>query len=864
MRFYRALLYLYPASFRAEYGAEMCRIVADRCREASGPFGRLMVWLDVVRDTVVNALRVHWDIGRQDIRYTSRTLAGSPGFAATAILAASLGIGATTAAFSVTDHVLFRQLPFADADRLVKLWQSSQGYQRIESSPGNYREWTQWPTSFDGMAAFHAISVNLVGRGDPERLDGAAVTAGLFPLLGVSPAVGRTFSTSDDRQGAEGTVILSHSLWQAHFGGEPGVVGRKVTIDGEPRVVIGVMPAGFYFPTREVEIWTPEQFEEQDFVDRDNHYLQVVAKLKRGVSLDQARAEMTVVAARQEREFPKDNARKGINVLRLRDELSPQSKMLVMALFGAALCVLLIGCSNLANLLLARALFRRRELAVRTAIGAGRERLIRQLLTESLLLAVCGGVLGVLFAIVVTPLAVRLVPNSLPIAEAPTVDLRVLLFALVITVITGVGFGVIPAFRACGDADPRGLREGARAGIGTGRERLRSGLVLAEVTISVVLLISAGLLIRALWRLQSIDPGFRSEGVLTLRTSLPLPKYDPVVRREQFYTSVIRGVHQLPGVSSAAYISFLPMVMRGGIWSAIMPGKPEVPGEANNTSLRFVTPGFFETLGIPIQRGRDISDADTATSPFVAVVSESFVRNYLAEAGQDPLGRHFTIAFDDRTIVGVVADVRVRGLERDSEPQVYLPFQQVRDGWLSFYVPKDLAIKSSGDPRQLVPAIREIVAKADPEQPISDIRLLSDIIANETAPRSIQVRVLMAFAAVALLLAGVGIHGLLAFTVSNQTQEIGVRIALGAQSRDIFAMVARRGLWLSGIGVAIGVLVAYASGRAMQALLAGVSPADSVTIITAVVMSVTMTMIGSLVPALRAVRVDPLSAIRAE
>jgi len=534
-----------------------------------------------------------------------------------------------------------------------------------------------------------------------------------------------------------------------------------------------------------------------------------------------------------------------------------------MALSGAAVCVLLIACANLANLLLARGLARQRELAVRAAMGAGRERLVRQLVTESLVLALVGGALGVLVAAAAVPLLARLVPASLPIAQSPSVDLRVLIFAGLISGLTGIGFGVLPALRACRQADFSALREGTRAGDGR-KERLRSALVIAEVMASLVLLVSAGLLVRALWRIEATDPGFRTDGVLTLRTALPIPKYNETARRAAFYTQVLSAVRALPGVSSAAYISFLPMTMTGGIWPITVDGKPLEMRRfgSHQASLRFVTPGFFATLGIPLRRGRDVRESDSMDAPFVAVVGESFVHRYWPD--QDPLGRHFKMAFHDRMVVGVVGDIRVRGLERNSEPQVYLPYRQVPDGWLAWYPPKDLVIRSATGPGTLLPAVRRIIRSADAEQPVSDVRTMADIVEEQTASRSAQVRVLGAFAAIAFLLAGVGIHGLLSFAVSRRTQEIGVRIALGARPGEIVGMIARQGAVLAGAGVAPGIVLAYAAGRAMEGLLAGVKPGDAVTFASAIGLCMLMTVLGSLVPAVRAVRIDTIAAIRSE
>jgi predicted permease len=862
MRFYRALLHLYPAAFRAEYGAEMCAIFARRRRDSGSAWGAAGLWWEVTMDVILNAVRSHGDILRQDLRYTARTLRRSPGFTAAVVVVSALGVGATTAAFSITDHVLLRPLPFPGAERLVRMWEhdAARGYYN-DASPANYRDWKAASQSFESLGAFRNISVNLVGQGDPERLEGAAVTAEVLPLLGTRPLLGRTFDAADDLEDAPGTVVLSHRLWRVRFGGDPGVLGRKVMLDDAPYVVIGVMPSHFLFPTREVRLWTAMRFPAQAFESRTNTYIFPVARLKPGVSVEDARAELRAIAGRLESAYPQENAGIGVAVRALHDQVARGSRLLVIALFGAALCVLLIACTNLAGLLLARAFHRRQELSVRAALGAGRERLARQLLTESLVLALAGGAVGILLAVMATPLVAQLVPTSLPIAEVPRLDLRILAFAALMTLLTGLGFAVVPALRACSGADLRGLRDGPRAG-GAGRERMRSGLVFAEVAVSVVLLVSAGLLIRALWRLQGVDPGFRTEGVLTLRTALPLPRYEKTQARQQFYDRVLADVRALPGVSAAAYATGLPMVMRGGIWGVEVEGQPTEPGKAPPASLRFITPGFFETLRIPLLAGRDVSEADTGQAPFVAVVSRSLAERHWP--GQDPLGRRIRFGIQTRTIVGVVGDVRVRGVEQGSEPQVYLPSAQVPDGGLIAYPPKDLVVRSSADAATLLPSIRRIVAQADPQQPISNVRMLEAIVDGETAPRSVQAAVLGGFAALAVFLAGLGIHGLLAFTVSARAREIGVRMALGAGTRDVLRLVLREGLVLAAGGVALGVVLAYAAGRSLQALLAGVRPHDAAAFLTAVIVSLLMVILGSLWPALRAVRVDPLSAIRAE
>ncbi len=861
MRAYRLLLHLYPTSFRNEYGGEMCAVFARRRRNVRGALGFVALWLNEIVDVTANACAVHWDILTSDLRYTLRTLSRAPGFTLTAILVVALGVGATTAAFSVTDFVLIRPLPFPDADRLVKLWETKPGYSRMELSPANYRDWRRGSRSFERIGAYHELDANMLGKGEPFRIQGASVSADLFPTLGIRPVLGRSFVASDDRKGAPGTVILSYRMWQNDFGGDPGVLGQHIDLDNAPYTVIGVMPREFLFPSSDAALWTTMRFDESNYEDRNDNWIYAVGRLRPGVTLEQARAEWAVLAARSAKQY-RENQGTGASAFSLRDEVSERSRLLLFALSGASACVLLIACANLANLLLVRTLERRRELAVRRALGAGRERLVRHLLTESAVLALTGGTLGVCVAAMSVPLLARLVPTTLPIAESPTIDARVLAFAAVLIAVTGVVFGLAPVAGAGGDRGVHALREDSRAGGGR-KERFRSTLVIVEIVASIVLLVSAGLLIRALWTIQATDPGFRSDGVLTLRTALPPRQYESVATREDFYRRVLSETRALPGVSNAAYISFLPLAFGGGIWPVSIGGQIETSRTENNVaSLRYVTPGYFSTMSIPLKRGRDVTDADRRERQFVAVVSESFVRRYLP--GRDPIGQRFTFAFDERTIVGVAGDIRVRGLERSSEPQVYLSSRQVADGSIFYYSPKDLVVKASVPPTTLVPALRAIIQRADPKLPISDVRTLSDVVDQQTAPRVVQVRVLGAFAVIALALAAIGIHGVLSCAVSQRTKEIGVRIALGAQSGDILGMVVKRSLWLAAAGIVPGVALAYGAGRAMEALLAGVKPFDGPTFGMTILVAMVMTVAGTLMPTLRALRVDPITAIRAE
>ncbi|MEP6493709.1 MAG: ABC transporter permease [bacterium] len=858
MRFYRALLHLYPASFRDEYGDELVAAFATQRAGAHGLFASLATAFLAVADVLPNAIATHWDMLRHDLRYTVRSLRRTPAFAITAVLVVALGVGANAAAFSVANFVLLKPLSFPKPEQLVKLWERTPGYGKMELSPANYRDWKASAKSYTMMGAVGANSVNLTGSGEPRRLRTAGMTSDVFALLGTRPLIGRVFAAADTVAGD--AIVLSYALWQTQFGGESSVLGKRVELDGRPYSIIGVMPESFRFPTRDAELWTTMPFSAADFEDRADNRLEGVARLKDGVTVEQAKAELDVIAQQLERQYPKENEKTGATIYRFADELGDRTRLLLYALCGAALCILLLACANLANLLIVRAVSRAREISVRTALGAGRERLVRQLVTESALLVVLGAVAGIAVAVLTVPALARLVPTTLPIAEQPTLDVRVLLLATALISITGIGFGVIPAMRN-GAAAMGALRDGARAGGGR-RQRGRAVLVMIEVMASVVLLISSGLLMRAMWRLQSLDPGFRTDGVLTLRTALPTPKYNDPLTRYALYTRVLSGVRALPGVSSAAYISGVPMSMSGGIWGVVTRGQEVIRDASNTATLRYATPQFFATLGIALRRGRDIAETDDADRPFVAVVSESFAKRYWPN--EDPIGKHFQFALSDRMVVGVVGDVRHRGFEQTSEPQVYVPPKQVRPSVLTYYSPKDLAIRSSLSPSQLLPEVRRIVREADPLQPISNVQTMDEIVTSQTASRRAQLRVLGILAAIALLLASVGIHGLLSFAVSRRTQEIGVRVALGAERSGILAMFLREGLLLGLGGVVPGVAIAYVAGRGMEALLAGVHPADPLTVFAGVALCCLATLVGCLRPALRASRIDPIEALRAE
>jgi len=859
MLLFRLLLLIYPASFRAEYGAEMCSVFAEKLRRANGVFERSGLWTQAFLDVFRHALPLQADTLRHDLAYARCTFVRSPVFSITVIAVSALGIGANTAVFTVVDRVLMRPLPFEKPHRIVRVWEAPPGYSRMEASPPNYRDWRSMASSFESMAAYDRSSANLVGEGAPRRIQGADVSGELFPLLGVMPLRGRYLTEEDDVFGTARSVVLSFRLWQSHFGGDPEILGRSITLDDEPHTIIGVMPTDFVFPDQRSDFWTPLQLGPDRFQDRNNNFLEVVARLNSGVSVEMARQDMLDVMRQLEVAYPEANERNRASVNRLGDEVPNQTRLLLIALMGASLCVLLIACTNIASLMLTRATARRQELAVRSSLGAGRERLVRQLLTESITLAFFGGACGVLLARALLPLLERLVPPVVPVVDATSIDPRVLAFALGMTVLTGVGFGSLPALRAGKDAAANGLRENTRGG-GIRAGRLRSVLVIVEVSTSVVLLITSGLLIRALNEVRSIDPGFHADGVLTARTWLPWPRYGATNARADFYSHVLNELRALPNVESAAYTSYLPIVMGGGIWPVVLDDGPTNRTESVTASARFVTPDYFATLGINLLSGRDVVESDTYENQHVAVVSQSFVDRYWPD--QDPVGRTFWFLFSERTIVGVVNDVKVRGLERESEPQAYMPYRQAPDGGLRHYAPKDLAIRVTGDPLSVVSPLREIVRRADPTQPIQDVQTLEDIVSGNTASRDVQLRVLSAFAALAFLLAAIGIHGLLSFAASHRAREIGVRMALGARRRTILTMFLRNGFVLGVIGVTAGAALGYVVGLNMNALLFGIDPLDPLTFGAAIAVALAVTVAGSLPPAMRAASVDPVEVIR--
>ncbi len=796
-----------------------------------------------------------------DLRYGFRLLLKSPGFTTIAVLALALGIGANTAIFSLVDRVLIRPLPYADADRLVMVWEDASfvSFPRNTPAPANFVDWRSQNQVFTDMAASRGRSASLTGDGNPEMIRGLGVTANLFDVLGVRPLLGRRFTEQEDRSG-ETVVLISYGLWQSRYGGDPGIVGRGILMDGLKTTVLGVMRPDFNYPGRMMQYWEPAHFSARDLNNRGSHFLNVVARLKPGITVARAQSDMSVIAKRLAQQYPNTNKHVGVTLVPLKEQVVGNTGTALIVLLAAAACVLLIACSNVANLLLAKAAGRQREMAIRTALGAARARLVRQMVTESVLLSLAGGALGLLFARVSMTALVSLVPLGL--SKSAGMDGRLLLFTLGVSMATGLLFGLVPAFQITGTEAGTKLKEGGRGGVsGTGRS-LRDALVVAEVALALILLVSAGLLLRTLRNLHAIDAGFNAENILTMTTRLSSTKYADSSKRMNYFDSVLAGVRALPGVERAGFTSNLPFTVRGNTSGFNIEGRPFGVGEPSDALYREVTTDYLETMRVRLLEGRFLGKEDRANSLPVVIINETFKKRYWPN--ESPLGKRIQIPDDGApwsTIVGVVKDVRERGLEVELKPGVYLPIRQVPFGW---NIPSQLAIRTSMSPLAVAQAAREAIWSVDRDQPISDVRTMEDIVDLEVADHKQQTTLLGAFAALALVLASLGIYGVLSYAVTQRTREIGLRMALGADSGDVTRMVVGHGLALTGLGIAIGLASAFALTRTMTKLLVGVAASDPAVYSGVAALLALIALVACYIPAARAARVDPMVALRDE
>lgn len=805
----------------------------------------------------------------RDLRYSFRSLSRSPGLALAALLALGLGVGATAAIYTVVDAVLLEPLPYPEPDELVILIDSNPeaGFPRFAASPPNYADWKEQARSFEAMAALSRANLVLNAPGaDPERISGARVSDGFFAALGREPLHGRRFTPEEDLPGGEPVAILGHGLWTRRFGGDPGIVGRTVTVDGEARRVVGVMPEGFQFP-REVDLWLPLAIE-IDPQQRGAHYLSVLARLEDGVDLAAAQAEMTGIAARLEEAYPDANAGWTVNVHGLHDLMVEDIRPVLQVLGAAVLAVLLVVCANVANLLLVRAARREREMAVRTALGAGRGRLAVQLLTETLLLALGGGLLGLVVGVWGTRALVAMNADDIPRAGEIGLDPSVFFFTLAVALTAGLLAGLAPVVHSA-RADLQGsLKEGTSgAGEGSRARLLRRGLVLAEVAIAVVLLVAAGLLIRSLLGMSSISPGFEAEGVLTARVSLPEASYPGDPEIEAFYRRLGERLDAIPGVESSGAGFPLALTGAGYFLSYYVEGRPEPPPqEVPSAGIRFVTPGYLETLKVPLLAGRGITEADRQGSRPVALVDRAMAER--TWPGESPLGARITFSGVDAEeedwmeVVGVVGNVRHADLGTDPEAQIYLPMAQAP------FDTATLLLRTTGDPEALTTAVRDAVRAVDPSLPVFRVSTLEDVVSASLADQRFSATLLGVFAGLALVLASLGVYGVISYSVAQRSRELGLRMALGARRDGVLKLVIGQGMVLVVVGVGAGVVLSFVASfvasRLLRSLLHEVGTADPLTYVAVPAVLLAVGLLATLVPALRATRVDPIVALRTE
>jgi putative ABC transport system permease protein len=809
----------------------------------------------------------------QDLRYGFRMLLKRPGFTLIVVLTLALGIGANTTIFSAIDAVLLNPLPYKNPERLMVIWETNKHlgpemWDRNEVAMGNFLDWRERNQVFDQLGALFDTDMNLTGIGEPQRIKSYVVTTNFFQVLGVQPMLGRSFLPEEEKPGAPFTVILGHDLWQRQFGSDPNIINKSLTFNGHQVAVVGVMPPGFevQFPiSKHVDMFVPFIIDvaDPDYHDRSQNFLYTVARLKPGVSQEQAQSEMNLIASQLQQQYPETNAERGVRVVPLHKQIVGNVESYLYMLFAAVGFLLLIACTNVAGLLLARVTARHREVAVRIALGASRWRLIRQLLTESIILSALSGLFGLLLAYGGVKLLVALTPSEVPRLHEIGLHVPVFLWTLTISVVTGILFGLAPAVQASKPDLNTALKESSGRNPGSSQgSGLRNLLVVSEVAVALLLLVGAGLMTKSFVRLQQVDPGFDATNVVSMNIALPTSKY----RQQQvnvFYDQLIERVRNLPGVKSVAGINPLPLSDSNVSSRFVVEGAPFVPlADRPFAGVRVVTPDYFQTMGIPNLKGRSFTEQDRENTPRVVIISEAMASRYWPN--QDPIGKRlgYVEEFSDKQewlqIVGVVGDVRHKALETEVMPEVYFPYKQSPGNFMN------LVVRTTSDPMSVVPAIRSQILSVDKDQPVSDIMTMDQRVAKSVAAKRFVMFLLGTFSILALGLAAVGIYGVMAYLVTQRTQEIGVRMALGAQKRDVLRLVVMKGMTLAIIGAAIGVVASLALTRVMRSLLFEVTPTDWLTFIIASTVLLIVALVACYIPARRATKLDPLIALRYE
>ena len=890
---YRMILWLYPKGFRQRHGADMLRLflaVERDTASVSGRWGVAAYWASEVVDGLRRAASLRYravttvllgppgwygsssgaprgngmDTLTQDLRFALRSLLRRPMFTSVAVVTIAIGVGANTAIFGVLNNVVLRSLPYPDADRLVRIGQTMArwNWDWAPVSYLNYADWRDQTTMFEGIGAYAWAEKTLLGSEEPERVPGWAVTASLLPLLGVEPEIGRGLTPNDDRPGAEPVIVLSHALWLRSYGGRADVIGRGVTFDDGVYTVVGVMPAGFRYPSRRTRFWVALRGAEGR-ANRDTSFLSVLGRLAPGETMATAAVELEGIGRRLAEAYPEANEGIGVRLRSHHELVVGEVRPVLLILLGAVVVVLAIACTNIANLLLSRASVRQREIAVRTALGAARGRLVRQLLTESLVLALFGGALGAAFAIGATRVLLAIGPDSIPRRAEIGVDGAALAFTLVVSLACGLVFGLVPALKTTKPDAQSALRAGAVGVAGrASRHQLQQGLAATQVAMALVLVVGAGLLLNSFVRLLAVDPGFHPEQVLAARISLPMSRYQQPVASRQFFTDVTRRVAGLPGIRAAGATFSLPLSQSNASRTFVVEGRGTLPGEEPVAGNVLVSGQYHQAMGISILRGRGFLDSDDADAPLVTVINETMAQRVWPN--EDPIGRRIKLGGADRdnpwwTVVGIAGDVRRQQLGEGPGPEFYQPHAQVRWGRAMFIV-----ARTDGDPLDHAAAIRRQIHEIDGNLPVTDMSTMTQLLSDSVAEPRFRTFVVASFAVVAGLLALVGIYGVMAFTVSERTREIGVRMALGAARRDVLREVMNRGMRLTAVGLAVGLTAALGVTRVLSALLFGVTPSDPWTYVAGALVMAAVAGLACYLPARRASRVDPLVAMRNE